>query len=244
MDFSIIIPAHNEEGNIGLLLDEIRSCLGDTKTYEVICVDDHSTDNTARILTEKKQSMPELRHIRLSRQSGQSCAVRKGVEQARSSYIATLDGDGQNDPADIATFIDLLHEQSEKVGNCLIIGHRRQRQDTGWRRFSSKVANTARDFALHDDTPDSGCGIKAFKKEFFLDLPAFNHMHRFMPALVRRHGGTVISHPVSHRARQGGSSHYGTLDRLVAGIIDILGVIWLNRRALPNSSRGHERYYE
>lgn len=236
LDFSIVIPVHNEEANIGLLLEEIHNGLGDTN-YEIICVDDHSTDNTPGVLAEKRASITQLHTIRLSQQSGQSCALRRGVEKARSSCIVTLDGDGQNDPADIPSFLDLFKNNSVKYGNCLIIGHRRNRKDTGWRRFSSKVANSARDFALHDNTPDSGCGIKAFKKEFFLDLPAFDHMHRFIPALVRRNGGSVFSHPVSHRPRQGGSSHYGTLDRLAAGIIDVLGVMWLNHRALPNSSQ-------
>lgn len=232
MQVSIVIPVHNEEGNIVPLLREIRQALDGRYRYEVICVDDHSTDQTSHLLCRYSTKYPAFRIIRLQRQCGQSAALRVGVRGARFPLVVTLDGDGQNDPADIERFIHCFAEHETSAERQLIIGHRQKRLDPSWRHVSSRVANAVRRFLLRDGASDSGCGIKAFPRDFFLDLPAFHHMHRFLPALVRQHGGSVFSLTVNHRGRNSGRSHYGTLDRLREGIIDLLGVAWLGRRAM------------
>lgn len=243
MQLSIIIPIHNEEGNIIPLLQEIRQALSGRHQYEVICVDDHSSDRTPEILGRHGAEDPELRMIRLHRQCGQSAALRVGVREARFPLVVTLDGDGQNDPADIERFLHCFAEHEASAARQLIIGHRQKRRDPGWRHVSSRVANAVRRFLLRDGAPDSGCGIKAFPRDFFLDLPAFHHMHRFLPALVRQHGGRVYSLVVNHRDRAFGRSHYGTLDRLWAGIVDLLGVAWLGRRAMIPEIEQEGRYH-
>jgi dolichol-phosphate mannosyltransferase len=232
MQFSIVIPVHNEEGNITPLLQEIRQALSGRHQYEVIYVDDHSSDRTPAILARHGVEDPELRAIRLHRQCGQSAALRVGVREARFPLVVTLDGDGQNDPGDIDRFLRFFSGQDSRLAKQLVIGHRQRRQDTGWRRLSSRLANAVRRLLLRDGAPDSGCGIKAFPRDFFLEFPPFHHMHRFLPALVRQHGGRVYSLAVHHRDRSSGSSHYGTLDRLAEGIIDVCGVAWLGRRAM------------
>lgn len=232
MQFSIVIPVHNEEGNIAGLLAEIWQALADRHQYEVICVDDHSTDRTPEVLAGHRAGEPELRVIRLRCQCGQSAALRVGVRAARFPLIVTLDGDGQNDPADIERFLQYFAGQTALTARQLIIGHRQTRRDPVWRQVSSRVANAVRGFLLRDRTPDSGCGLKAFPRDFFLDLPSFHHMHRFLAALVRQHGGTVYSLAVNHRSRSTGRSHYGTWGRLWAGILDLFGVAWLGRRAM------------
>lgn len=243
MQFSIVIPVHNEEGNITPLLNEIRQALVGQHQYEIICVDDHSTDQTPAILTHLCGEHPELRAIRLHRQCGQSSALWVGVRAAGYPLIVTLDGDGQNDPADIERFLHGFGEDKTNGARQLIIGYRRNRRDPGWRHVTSRVANSVRRVLLRDGTPDSGCGIKAFPRDFFLDLPAFHHMHRFLPALVRQHGGTVCSLAVNHRNRSSGRSHYGTLDRLWAGIVDLLGVAWLGRRAMIPEIEQERKYH-
>ncbi|HHO49222.1 MAG TPA: glycosyltransferase family 2 protein [Desulfobacteraceae bacterium] len=232
MQLSIVIPVHNEEGNITLLHQEIRQALSGRHQYEVIYVDDHSSDRTPAILEHHGAEYPELRVIRFQRQCGQSAALRVGVQEARFPLVVTLDGDGQNDPADIERFLRLFSGQDSCLARQLVIGYRQKRQDTGWRCLSSWLANAVRRALLRDGAPDSGCGIKAFPRDFFLELPAFHHMHRFLPALVRQHGGKVYSLAVHHRDRSSGFSHYGTLDRLAEGIIDLFGVAWLGRRAM------------
>jgi dolichol-phosphate mannosyltransferase len=163
---------------------------------------------------------------------GQSTAVRTGVKFARYDWVATLDGDGQNNPADIPKLIDAVSEGVELVG-----GNRRlSRRDTFIKRISSVIANTVRSAMLRDDTPDTGCGLKLFQREAFLDLPYFDHMHRFLPALIKRRGGKIVSVHVQHRNREHGKSNYGTIDRLIVGIVDLFGVAWLQRRAkLPKA---------
>ena len=233
MQLSVVIPVLNEENNIDPLLHEMEEVLRGWQQVEVICVDDHSADRTLEILTKRSAEYPWLRIIRHREQSGQSAAIRSGVQAARYPLVATLDGDGQNDPRDITQLVTVYHREKKATSPCLINGRRLERQDTGWRRLSSHLANAVRRRLLDDDTPDSGCGIKVFSRADFLDLPSFSHMHRFVPALVRQRGGTVISVEVNHRRRASGASHYGTLDRLAAGIIDLAGVLWLSRRALP-----------
>jgi len=236
MQLSVVIPVLNEENNVEPLLHELEETLRGWDQVEVICVDDHSADRTLEILKSRSAEYPWLRIVRHHEQSGQSAAVRSGVQAARYPLIATLDGDGQNDPYDIAQLVAVYHREKNIAGPCLVNGRRLQRQDTGWRRLSSRLANGVRRRLLGDDTPDSGCGIKVFARADFLDLPSFNHMHRFVPALVRQRGGTVISVAVNHRRRVSGASHYGTLDRLAAGIVDLVGVLWLARRAIPPAS--------
>ena len=231
MQVSIVIPIHNEEGNIIPLFQETRQALVGHQ-YEIICVDDYSTDQSQELLCRHRAACPGLRVIRLHRQCGQSAALRVGVQEARFPLVVTLDGDGQNDPEDIERFLHCFAEDETSAAKQLIIGHRRKRRDPGWRHVSSQVANAVRRFLLRDGAPDSGCGIKAFPRDFFLDLPSFQHMHRFLPALFRQHGGAVYSLAVNHRDRASGRSHYGTLDRMGEGIIDLLGVAWLGRRAM------------
>lgn len=231
---SVVIPVLNEEDNITPLVLELDQVMQGWEPFEVIFVDDHSTDRTPEVLLGHTMKFPWLRVVRLSRQSGQSAALCYGIRNARSSVIVSMDGDGQNDPADIQNLVEVYHRVSQHDPCCLVNGYRVQRKDSGWRRFSSSFANSVRSRLLGDDTPDSGCGIKVYSRESFLELSSFNHMHRFLPALIRQHGGKVVSVAVNHRSRSSGASHYGTLDRLFAGIIDLTGVLWLGKRAIPS----------
>jgi dolichol-phosphate mannosyltransferase len=228
VDLSVVIPAYNEAENIPLLVDEVCNCLGTTLDYEVIVVDDCSSDNTHEVLLASRGQHARLRVLRHGSRSGQSAAICSGVQAARSHWIATLDGDGQNDPADI---LSLYHAMDRSPDDLLLVaGYRRQRRDTWLKRVSSRIANTVRAAILKDATPDTGCGLKVFSRETFLALPQFDHMHRFLPALVRRLGGSVLSVAVQHRPRQRGQSKYGLHNRLWVGIVDLLGVWWLQRR--------------
>ncbi len=232
MKISIVVPVHNEAGNIVPLLEEIEKAMTQAEDYEIIYVDDGSRDQTEAELTAAMQRFSALRVIQHRHSCGQSTAVRTGVKAATHPWIATLDGDGQNDPADIPRLYRVLHDNRQAAANLwMIAGWRNKRYDSQWRLFSSKFANTVRSALLGDNTPDTGCGLKVFARDQFLELPYFDHMHRFLPALVIRAGGSVISEPVNHRARGVGVSNYGTLDRLWAGITDLLGVIWLQKRA-------------
>ncbi len=232
LHLSIVIPVHDEAANIVPLLEEIRQHLDQKYEYEVIVIDDHSTDGTGQILEDITKDFRSLKTIRLLHRCGQSGAVLQGVRSARHQVIVTLDGDGQNDPADIDTLVRQYWQTSRHSPRCLIIGHRQKRRDSLQKRLGSKMANWIRRKLLHDNTPDSGCGLKVFPRDFFLDFPIFNHMHRFLPALACQQGGMVISVEVHHRPRKNGTSHYGSLDRLAVGIFDLLGVVWLGRRAM------------
>jgi glycosyltransferase involved in cell wall biosynthesis len=229
MDLSVVIPVKNEAGNIAPLVAEIARALDGFLEYEIIYVDDGSEDSTAAEIRRLQASVPRLRLLRHARSCGQSAAIRSAVKAARGRWIATLDGDGQNDPADIPALWRLA-QQSPATPPLLIAGHRVRRQDSWSKRHTSRIANAVRQRLLHDDTPDSGCGLKLFPRGLFLDLPYFDHMHRFLPALVLREGGIVRSVPVNHRPRQRGISKYGVLDRLGVGITDLAGVLWLRRR--------------
>jgi dolichol-phosphate mannosyltransferase len=229
VELSVIIPVRNEAGNIAPLVGEIVAALDPVAEYEIVYVDDGSTDDTAGEIQALQADNPRLRLLRHRASCGQSAAVRTGVKAARGTWIATLDGDGQNDPADIPALWRLAGG-SPPSPPLLIAGHRARRRDTWVKRVSSRIANSVRRGMLHDDTPDTGCGLKLFPRALFLDLPAFDHMHRFLPALVLRAGGAVRSVPVNHRPRERGTSKYGTLDRLAVGITDLLGVMWLRRR--------------
>ena len=229
VDFSVVVPVCNEAENVEPLAREIDAALNN-RAYEMIFVNDGSTDETAAILKKLKSSLPALRVLSHSFRSGQSAAVASGVRAARAPWVATLDGDGQNDPADIPRLIE-ARDGPEGRGVQLIMGNRKaSRKDTAFRKLQSSVANGVRSSLLGDGTPDAGCGIKLFSREVFMDLPRFDHMHRFLPALFQRHGARVISVPVSHRPRTRGTSKYGMLNRLWVGIVDIGGVMWLRRR--------------
>lgn len=229
MELSVVVPVRDEAGNIESLIGEIGQALDGVCDYEIIYVDDGSRDETPQRLNGLRGRCPRLRILSHRQSCGQSAALLTGVRAAQAPLVATLDGDGQNDPADLVTLLQIAREHPQRE-RLLIIGNRTTRRDSGWRRFSSRVANGVRARLLHDATPDTGCGLKLFPRELFLTLPYFDHMHRFLPALVQRHGGISLSTPVRHRPRTCGRSKYGTLDRLWAGIIDLLGVIWLQRR--------------
>jgi len=228
---SVVIPVCNEADNVLPLAREIHAALGFRGAPEIIFVDDGSTDGTAAAVHAARTEIAGVRLLRHSRRSGQSAAVRNGVQVARNAWIATLDGDGQNDPADFPAMIDAL-QQAVRAGRDvrLVMGNRVARRDTWLRRLSSRVANGVRAALLGDGTPDTGCGIKLMHRETFLELPAFDHMHRFLPALFQRQGAAVMSVPVNHRPRIRGTSKYGLHNRLWVGIVDLIGVMWLRAR--------------
>jgi len=233
LDVAVVIPVCNEQDNVLPLAREIHAALEGRYRYETIFVDDGSSDGTAdAVRAARKDGMPEIRLIRHSVRSGQSAAVATGVREARAPWIATLDGDGQNDPADIPNLLHAAHKAASPRLR-LVMGNRTTRRDTWLRRLSSRVANGVRGWMLKDGTPDTGCGIKVFDRAVFLDMPRFNHMHRFMPALYQREGYEVVSVPVNHRERTRGKSKYGLHNRLWVGIVDLFGVMWLIRRASP-----------
>lgn len=231
MDLSVVVPVNNEEENIDPLVGEICAALNGICEYEIVYVDDGSSDKTWERLVALSQGLSQLKIIRHRKSYGQSTAIYTGVKAAGASLIATLDGDGQNDPADIPRLLEVFKSADSSAGLQLVIGHRRKRQDSWVKRVSGQVANRVRDFLLKDRTPDTGCGLRIFSRDTFLQLPFFDHMHRFLPALILRSGGEIISVEVNHRPRKHGSSHYGIWDRLWVGLVDLLGVIWLQRRS-------------
>ena len=226
---SVVVPVKNEAANIAPLIAEIRAALAGV-AHEIVYVDDGSDDATAEARAVAARAAPlaaPLVRRRHATSCGQSAAVITGVRAAQGEWIATLDGDGQNDPADIPA---LLARALAEPGLVLIAGHRTRRRDSFIKRVTSRFANKLRAALLGDATPDTGCGLKMFRRAAFLDLPAFDHMHRFLPALFIRAGGHVVSVPVNHRPRLRGASKYGTLDRALVGIFDLMGVFWLQRR--------------
>ena len=230
-EISVLVPVMNEAGNIRPLIEEIAAALNGRR-FEIIYVDDASTDDSPAELASCAADIPELRVLRHQTRAGQSAAIRSGMLVARGDLIGVLDGDGQNVPADLpALEAALLAQTGETGGVGMAAGIRARRQDSPMRLLASRAARWIRRSLLADTHPDSGCGIKILHRTLFLELPFFNHMHRFMPSLVRRHGGVVIGVEVAHRARLRGSSKYRILDRLVVGISDLFGVIWLLRRA-------------
>jgi dolichol-phosphate mannosyltransferase len=228
-DLSVVVPVHNERDNIVPLLTEIAAALRGKVDFEIVYVDDASKDDSLAVLGVAKAQFSELRVLRHLQQSGQSTALRTGIKAARGSWIATLDGDGQNDPADIPKLIAMRAESPAAIK--LFAGWRVERKDTSSKRWASKWANAIRSRLLHDETPDTGCGIKLFERAVFLDLPYFDHMHRYLPALVQRAGWQVKSVPVNHRPRGAGTSKYNNLNRALVGIADLRGVAWLIRRS-------------
>lgn len=228
-ELSVVVPVHNEEDNLESLIGEIERALSPVCTFEIIYVDDLSRDQTRARLHALKATHPTLRVLGHVRQSGQSTAVRSGVRAAKAAWVATLDGDGQNDPADIPKLWAALRASSDQKLK-MLAGWRADRRDDWVKRMSSKIANAVRSRLLGDATPDTGCGLKLFERALFLDLPYFDHMHRFLPALVKRAGFNVESVKVNHRARTQGVSKYGIGNRLWVGISDMRGVAWLKSR--------------
>jgi dolichol-phosphate mannosyltransferase len=226
MELSVVVPVHNEADNVAPLIAEIGAALDGRLDYEIVYVDDASTDGTVAALGALKARSARLRVVRHRARCGQSAAIRSGVQAARAPWIATLDGDGQNDPADIPSLWSLRRDAP-----VMIAGERRRRRDPWSKRIASRWANRIRSRLLGDRTPDTGCGLKLFPRALFLELPYFDHMHRFLGALMIRQGATVVSVPVNHRPRLKGTSKYGFWDRLWVGISDLVGVMWLQRRA-------------
>ncbi|MCC6891116.1 MAG: glycosyltransferase family 2 protein [Hyphomicrobiales bacterium] len=220
---SIVVPVKNEAGNIAPLVAEIERSLAGL-AFEIVYVDDGSTDATAAELAALRRTKPRLRYIKHAQSCGQSAAVHSGVRRARAPVVATLDGDGQNDPAFLPKLLTALAEDS-RVG--LVAGQRVGRKDSGFKRIQSRIANGIRHAVLHDGTRDTGCGLKAFRRDLFLALPYFDGLHRFLPALVRREGYTIGYVDVMDRPRRHGVSKYGLWDRLWVGILDLFGVWWL-----------------
>ncbi|MCP4393854.1 MAG: glycosyltransferase family 2 protein [Alphaproteobacteria bacterium] len=228
-ELSVVVPVKNEEENIIPLISEICAALDNKVEFEIVYVDDGSDDDTPSKLQEARGRFPRLRILRHEESCGQSQAVATGVKYARAPLIATLDGDGQNDPADIPSMLDVMAKAEDK-DKLLVAGHRHKRKDSSLKKVTSKCANFIRKALLHDDTPDTGCGCKLFSRVAFLDMPRFNHMHRYLPALMIRRGGKVISVHVNHRFRERGVSKYGFWNRAIVSVYDLIGVIWLIRR--------------
>jgi len=228
LDLSVVVPIRNEAGNIAPLVAEIERALGSQMTFEVVYVDDGSTDGSGDELARLRLSRPWLRHIRHAQPCGQSAAIRTGVLAAGAPAVVTLDGDGQNDPAFIPTLTARLDEAGPGCG--LVQGQRLGRRDGSSKKLQSRIANAVRGAFLRDGTRDTGCGLKCFPRTVYLGLPYFDALHRFMPALVRRDGFEVALVDVVDRPRLSGVSNYGLLDRLWVGIVDLFGVRWLIRR--------------
>lgn len=225
---SVVVPAFNEAENVGPLLAEIDSALVGRWPYEVIFTDDCSSDGTAEVLHTLKATHPHLRVLRHQTRAGQSAAVRSAVKAARGAWIATLDGDGQNDPADIPALLTHALAGGDDLG--LVGGLRLKRQDTWSKRVATKIGNGVRQSLLRDGCRDTGCGLKVFRREAFLDMPAFAALHRFLPALFQSRGWRTEFLPVHHRHRLRGVSKYGNLQRGLIGIVDLLGVLWIRAR--------------
>lgn len=228
---SIVVPVRNEENNVSPLIAEIASALDGRWDHEIVYVNDGSTDGTAERLASEMRARKNLRQIVHAKSSGQSAAVRSGVRAARGAIVATLDGDGQNNPAFLPDLISAIEKGGERVG--LAAGQRVGRKDTGFKKFQSRVANGVRNMILRDGTRDTGCGLKAFRRDVFLSMPYFDGLHRFLPALVRREGFDIAYVDVIDRPRHSGVSNYGFFDRLWIGLMDLAGVWWLIRRKKP-----------
>ncbi len=228
-EFSVVAPVHNESENVEDLAREIAAALNG-RAYEMIFVDDSSLDDTRARLQELKDELPSLRVVGHRKNAGQSRAVRTGVQAARGPVIVTIDGDGQNDPADISGLVTQLLRADAGKDLGLVQGFREKRQDSSWKKFGSGLANRVRGAILKDKCPDSGCAARAFKRDAYLSLPYFDHMHRYLPALMIAEGYGVESRPVGHRPRKHGTSNYTNFGRLADAASDLRGVMWLRRR--------------
>lgn len=232
-DISIVLPAKDEADNIETLLVDIQRVM-DGKHHEIIVVDDASTDQTREVLARLRRRMPQLRVVCHQRSCGQSAAIRSGVLAARGTIIVTLDADGQNPPDNLPKLLQPLLESPQRARIGLVQGQRVDRKDTRSKKLASRLANRIRNGLLQDGVSDSGCGLKAFPREVYLSLPFFDHIHRFMPAMVKREGWEVVTVPVTHAERKSGQSKYNNFQRARVGAIDLLGAAWLiRRRKLP-----------
>lgn len=236
IDLSVVIPVYNEVDNVDLLFHEIVASLSDNRfVFEVIFVDDGSTDGTVERLRSLAAENDNMRFICHKRNSGQSAALVTGARASRYSMLVTLDGDGQNDPADIVRLFESLRDS-----NTVVLGNRKKRDDNFLRKLSSRIGNGIRRYLLGDQCPDTGCSLKLFSREGFLSLPQFDHMHRFLPALFKRAGYELVNIPVNHRPRRYGISKYGVLNRVFVGIHDLIGVRWLLKRACAPEITGND----
>ncbi|HEX3429275.1 MAG TPA: glycosyltransferase family 2 protein [Rhizomicrobium sp.] len=226
---SVVVPLKDEADNVGPLAQEIVRAVGQGDV-EILFVDDGSSDDTFSRLRELKSDIPALRIIRHSRNAGQSRALRSGIRAARARIVVTLDGDGQNDPADIAKVLAPFHAETDAPRIGMVSGVRVKRRDTIAKRLASRLANRFRRWMLNDSATDIGCGLKAFRRDAYLALPYFDHMHRYLAALMQREGYEVRFVEVGHRRRMHGVSKYGVWDRFVVGVQDVFGVLWLKKR--------------
>lgn len=232
---TVVLPAYNEEESIAVLLREIRNELDQLPVREIILIDDGSTDaTTSRAIAEWKGVNSSLRIIRHGRRQGQSRALLTGIRAASHDLIITLDADGQNDPADFGKLFAAYAARQARFPRLIIAGQRLRRQDSFLRRLSSRIANSVRANILNDNVRDTGCSLKLFRRDDFLALPFFDHIHRFIPAMMKATGVTVALVDVSHRSRKAGRSKYGVWDRLWVGIHDLIGVQWLLKRQIAN----------
>jgi dolichol-phosphate mannosyltransferase len=227
---SVVIPVRNEAENIIPLIEEIHGALDGPWDFEVIYVDDGSSDETKARLTDAGTRFERLKVLRHRASCGQSAAIWTGVKAAQGRWIVTLDGDGQNDPADIPALLEVAEAAESGAPLDMVAGIRRKRRDSWLKRVSSRIANRVRSGLLGDNVTDTGCGLKVIRRETYLALPYFDHMHRYLPALILRAGGRLECVDVNHRPRHAGRSNYATLDRLGVGIADLMGVMWLKRR--------------
>lgn len=230
MYISVVIPAFNERESIVRVLQEVADATVGLPIRDIVLVDDGSTDGTSGVVAELKPRIASLRLLRLDVRSGQSAATRAGISAAAGDLVVTLDADGQNDPAGIAVLYEAYVREAKSPGRVMIAGQRRKRQDNAIRRISSRIANTVRAWLLDDGVRDTGCSLKLFRRSDFLDLPYFDHIHRFIPALMKASGVRIVTVDVAHRPRERGVSKYGTWDRLWVGIHDLIGVRWLISR--------------
>ncbi len=230
VELSVIAPVFNEAGGVVALAREICAAL-EGRSFEVIFVDDASGDETRALLTGLRRDLPQLRLVGHRRNAGQSRAIRSGILAARAPLIATLDGDGQNDPADIPRLLQRFLRADAPHALAMVAGQRTKRADPQIKRLTSRVANGVRRAILGDGAADSACGLRVMRRDAFLQLPYFDHMHRYLPALLRRDGWAIEFCEVNHRSRQHGQSKYDTLGRLRASVRDLLGVMWLVSRA-------------
>jgi len=241
IDVSVVIPAQDEQENIGILISEIHQVLKGLCEFEIVLVDDGSRDDSlGAAVMAARACNAKLHTLRHKHNSGQSAALQTGIRNARGRLIVTMDGDGQNDPADIPVLLDLVPTISA-VDFC-IAGYRKTRRDTAWKRLQSRWANRIRNAFLHDGVPDSGCGLKLFPRSTFLKLPWFDHGHRFIPALVKGIDGTILIVETHHRERTRGVSKYTAWNRAGAGLLDLFGVMWLLHRYRIAETTEHHDY--
>jgi len=238
---SIVVPMKNESENVGPLVQDIETACA-AFDHEIILIDDGSTDDTADVIRRLQDTRPHLRLIQHPTSGGQSSAVHSGVHAARAAIICTMDGDGQNPPSNVPNLVAPLLADNPRLG--LVAGQRVGRQDTLSKKWASKFANSLRSAILKDDTRDTGCGLKAFRRDAFIEIPYFNNMHRYLPAMFRAYGWDVAHVDVTHAARMAGRSNYSNLQRALAGIHDLIGVSWLIKRAkrarpIPETHPGH-----